>query len=109
MEQNEPRNVYIIPSNYTDAGKWAWGLLEPRNCVEAVVLLILISFAFLAIPISIYIRITLISVIAIPIFVFACIGFNGDSLTQFLGHLFKHYRTRKKMSLRRVGQSDGKN
>lgn len=109
MEQNELKNVYIIPSNYTDAGKWLWGLLEPRNCVEAIVLFFVLAFLLFSIPVSIYIRITLVCVIALPIAAFACIGFNGDSLTQFLGHLIKHLRTRKKMSLRRVGQSDGEN
>ncbi|MDE5993970.1 MAG: PrgI family protein, partial [Oscillospiraceae bacterium] len=106
MEQKEKKNVYIIPSNYTDSGKWFWGLVEPRNAIEATILGVALLIGIFCLPISIYIRITMAAVIAIPVFVLACIGVNGDSLTQFLGHIINHFTTRKKMTFKRVGQSD---
>lgn len=104
MNEREERNVYYIPSNYTDSGKWLWGMVEPRNCIEATVLGLGLGAGIFSFNFSIYVRIVLTIVIVLPIFVFACVGFNGDSLTQFIGHLFKHFKSRTRLTFRRTGQ-----
>lgn len=104
MNEREERNVYYIPSNYTDSGKWLWGMVEPRNCVEAIVVAVLLGAGILSFNFSFYVRLVLLIVIVFPIFALACFGYKGDSLTQFLGHLFKHFKTRKKLTFRRTGQ-----
>ena len=44
LEEKEYNNIYAIPANYTDSGKILGGMLEPRNAVEAVILLILTGY-----------------------------------------------------------------
>ena len=44
MDDQEYRNVYVIPANYTDSGKLFGGMLEPRNAVETLFLLILVGY-----------------------------------------------------------------
>ena len=43
MEEKEYSNVYAIPANYTDSGKLLGGMVETRNAVEAVALVILVQ------------------------------------------------------------------
>ena len=108
MAQKENKNVYIIPSNYTDSGKWFFGMVEPRNAIEAAVLCIPLTLGIFALPISVLIKVVLAIVIVLPVFVLASLGVNGDSLTQFLGHIINHYSTRKKFTFKRIGQSEEK-
>ena len=44
MENAEFNNVYAIPANYTDSGKLLGGMLETRNAVETVALVILVGY-----------------------------------------------------------------
>lgn len=44
MEEKEYSNVYAIPANYTDSGKLLGGMVEPRNAVEAVALVIMVGY-----------------------------------------------------------------
>ena len=41
MEDREFDNVFSIPANYTDSGKIRGGMLEPRNAIEAVIVLVI--------------------------------------------------------------------
>ena len=59
MNEREERNVYYIPSNYTDSGKWLWGMVEPRNCVEAIVVAVLLGAGILSFNFSFYVRLVL--------------------------------------------------
>lgn len=43
MDEKEYSNIYAIPANYTDSGKILGGMLEPRNAVEAVFLVVLLG------------------------------------------------------------------
>ena len=44
MDDKEFSNVFAIPANYTDSGKILGGMLEPRNAVEALVLIVLVGY-----------------------------------------------------------------
>ena len=44
MEEKEYNNIYAIPANYTDSGKILGGMLEPRNAVETVVIVLLVGY-----------------------------------------------------------------
>ena len=44
MDDREFSNVYTIPPNYTDSGKLLGGMLETRNTIEAVFLLLLVGY-----------------------------------------------------------------
>ena len=40
MEEKEFNTTFAIPANYTDSGKIFGGMLEPRNAVEALILIL---------------------------------------------------------------------
>lgn len=68
LEEKEYNNIYAIPANYTDSGKILGGMLEPRNAVEAVILLILTGYPILfVIPMSGTIRIVVATVTLLPL------------------------------------------
>ena len=43
MEEKEFNTTLAIPANYTDSGKIFGGMLEPRNAVEALILILAIA------------------------------------------------------------------
>ena len=104
MEDREFDNVYSIPANYTDSGKILGGMLEPRNAIEAVILLIVVGYPELMwIPMPTTIRIVVMTVTLIPLAVVAMMGIDGDSLFQYLGHIIHYFFNRRKLTFRRVG------
>ena len=104
LEEKEYNNIYAIPANYTDSGKILGGMLEPRNAVEAVILLILTGYPILfVIPMSGTIRIGVATVTLLPLGVLAMMGIDGDSLFQYLGHMFSYLKNRRKLHYRRIG------
>lgn len=75
---------FIIPVNFTDAGK-LMGAFHIRNAIEAFVLTIpptLLMLRFL--PFSFTTKLMLSITLCVPIAGFALIGVNDDSLSQFL-------------------------
>lgn len=67
MEEKEYSNVYAIPANYTDSGKLLGGMVEPRNAVEAVALVIMVGYPEVKwIPMPTTIRIVVMTVTLIP-------------------------------------------
>ena len=104
MEEREYSNVYAIPANYTDSGKLLGGMVETRNAVEAVALVILVGYPELMwIPMPTTIRIVVMTVTLIPLGVLAVMGIDGDSLLQYLGHIFSFWKNRRKLHFRRIG------
>lgn len=104
MENKEHGGYYVIPANYTDSGKLFGGLLEMRNAVETVILVVAIGYPelmFFSMPITI--RIVLMTVTIMPIAVVSMIGVDGDSLFQYIGNVFQFFVNRRKLHLRRVG------
>ena len=93
MEEKEFNTTFAIPANYTDSGKIFGGMLEPRNAVEALML----------IPMATTIRIVVMTVTLIPIGILAAMGIDGDSLFQYAGHIICYLARRRKLHLRRVG------
>ena len=104
MEEKEYSNVYAIPANYTDSGKLFGGMVETRNAVEAVFLVILVGYPELMwIPMSTTIRIVVMTVTLLPLAVVAVMGIDGDSLLQYLGHIIAFWANRRKLHFRRIG------
>ena len=103
MDDKEFSNVFAIPANYTDSGKILGGMLEPRNAVEALVLIVLVGYPeLMLIPMPSTIRIVVMTVTLIPLGVVAMMGIDGDSLFQYLGHIIYHMMNRRKLTFRRV-------
>ena len=45
MEEQEFNNVYAIPANFTDSGKILGGMVEPRNAIEALILVFALGYS----------------------------------------------------------------
>lgn len=104
LDDREFNNVYTIPANYTDSGKIFGGMLEPRNAIEAAVLLIVVGYPVLfLIPMTGTIRIVVATVTLLPLGVLAMMGIDGDSLFQYVGHMFRYMTGRRKLHFRRIG------
>ena len=104
MEEREYSNIYAIPANYTDSGKLFGGMLETRNAIETLILIVLIGYPELFwIPMSGTIRIVVMTVTLIPLAVISMMGIDGDSLFQYAGHIIRYWINRRKLHFRRVG------
>lgn len=104
LDEKEYNNIYAIPANYTDSGKILGGMLEPRNAVEAVVLVILLGYPeLMLIPMPGTIRIVVMTVTLLPTAIVAMMGIDGYSLFQYLSHIVRYMTTKRKLHFRRVG------
>jgi len=104
MEEQEFNNVYHIPANYTDAGKLFGGMLEVRNTVEAVTLVLLLGYPELMwMHVAVTTKVVIMVITLLPLGVAALMGIGGDSLGQHLFHMFRFWRGRRKLHMRRVG------
>ena len=104
MENNEYNNVYAIPANYTDSGKLLGGMLETRNTVESVFLLILVGYPELFwLHMAATMKIVVMVLTLIPLAVVSLMGIDGDSLFQYLGHIIRFFINRRKLHFRRIG------
>lgn len=104
LDEKEYNNIYAIPANYTDSGKILEGMLEPRNAVEAVILVVLLGYPeLMLIPMPGTIRIVVMTVTILPTAVIAMMGIDGDSLFQYLLHIVRYMVTKRKLHFRRVG------
>ena len=104
LDEKEYNNIYAIPANYTDSGKILGGMLEPRNAVEAVILVILLGYPeLMLIPMPGTIRIVVMTVTLLPTAIVAMMGIDGHSLFQYLSHIVRYMTTKRKLHFRRVG------
>ena len=104
MENKEYDNSYVIPANYTDSGKILGGILSLRNLIEAVVLIVGFGFIELKlIPMQETVRIIVMIVTLLPLGLFALTGIDGDSLLQYLGHVVKFLRNRRRLHFKKIG------
>lgn len=103
MDEKEFNNVYAIPANYTDSGKLLGGLLETRNTVEAVMLVMLVGYPqlkWLSLPFTT--KLVVMVVTLLPLGIAALMGISGGSLFQFVAHIVRHFTNRRKITFRRV-------
>ena len=104
MEEKEYNNIYAIPANYTDSGKILGGMLEPRNAIEAIVVVLIVGYPeLMLIPMPSTIRIVVMTITLIPLAVISMMGIDGDSLFQYVGHIFRYFLNRRTLHFRRVG------
>ena len=104
MEEKEYNNVYAIPANYTDSGKLLGGMIDTRNAIETVLLLVLLGYPELfLIPMPGTIRIVVMTVTLLPLAVISVMGVDGGSLFQYIGHIIRFWTHRRKLHFRRIG------
>ena len=104
MDEKEYSNIYAIPANYTDSGKLLGGMLETRNAIETVLLVVLLGYPeLILIPMPGTIRIVVMTVTLLPLAVVSMMGIDGASLFQYVGHMIRFWINRRKLHFRRVG------
>lgn len=104
MEENEYKNIYAIPANYTDSGKLFGGLLEIRNTVEAVLLVLLVGYPelmWMQVPWTI--KIVIMTVTILPLGIIALMGIGGDTLFEYIAYIIMHFFRRRRLHYRRIG------
>lgn len=79
----EDQDIYYIPPNFLTSGRLFGGMIRVRNAIEACVLVLLTGLPLIRLPFSLTTRIILLCLIPLPLGIFAVIGFDGDSLTEF--------------------------
>ena len=95
MAERERRDVYFIPQNFIDTGSIFGGSIRLRNAVEAAVLAAGTGIPLMYLPLPFNWRLILVIVISLPLAIFAIVGIEGDSLTEFLAHWFRFLRRRR--------------
>ena len=104
MDEKEYSNVYAIPANYTDSGKLLGGMIDTRNAIETVILLLAVGYPeLMLIPMPGTIRIVVMTVTLLPLAVISVMGVDGGSLFQYIGHIIRFWTHRRKLHFRRIG------
>ena len=104
LEEKEYNNIYAIPANYTDSGKLLGGMLEPRNAIETIIVLLFVGYPeLMLIPMPGTLRIVVMTITLIPLAVISMMGIDGDSLFQYTGHIFRYLLNRRTLHFRRIG------
>ena len=104
MDEREYNNVYAIPANYTDSGKLLGGMIDTRNAIETVILVLALGYPeLILIPMPGTIRIVVMTVTLLPLGVVALMGADGGSLLQYLWNIICFFTHRRKLHCRRVG------
>ena len=68
LDEREYNNVYAIPANYTDSGKLLGGMIDTRNAIETVILVLALGYPeLILIPMPGTIRIVVMTVTLLPL------------------------------------------
>ncbi|MBQ9750431.1 MAG: hypothetical protein IJV87_07630 [Clostridia bacterium] len=105
----DEKQTYAIPANYTDSGKLFGGMLAPRNAIETLILLVVFGYIELfLIPIPTTPKVIVAVITLIPLGMISLMGIDGDSLFQYVGHIFKHISRKRKLHFRRPDDEQAK-
>ena len=100
--------MYAIPANYTDSGKLLGGMIDTRNAIETVILVLALGYPeLILIPMPGTIRIVVMTVTLLPLAVVSAMGVDGGSLFQYIGHIIHFWTHRRKLHFRRIGYRYG--
>ena len=104
LDEREYNNVYAIPANYTDSGKLLGGMIDTRNAIETVILVLALGYPeLILIPMPGTIHIVVMTVTLLPLAVVSAMGVDGGSLFQYIGHIIHFWTHRRKLHFRRIG------
>ncbi len=102
MDQKERNYYYAIPANYTDSGRLFGGMLAVRNAIEALIITVILGYIELAlIPMPTIVRVVVMVLTIMPSAVMAIMGIDGESLTQYLGHILRYLKNKRKLHYER--------
>lgn len=95
MADREKVDIYTIPPNFAEQGKWFTGRIAAGNVIEATILSLLLLKILMEIPIENRMRIYLGIIFILPAVIFSVIGVQGERLTLFLFHVFCFLKNRR--------------
>ena len=103
IEEKEFNRYYAITANYTDSGRLFGGMVAARNAAETVIIAVMLGFIEIKlIPMSTIVRIIVMVLTILPTVIAAMIGIDGESLTQFIGHVVRYLKNKRKLHYRRA-------
>ena len=104
-DSNENKNEFYIPPNYTDSGKVLNGNFNLRNVIEAAAIALLIGYPeYQLIPNDdMKVKIVIMAVSILPLVIISLVAIDGESLTQYAGHIILFFKNRRKLHFQRVG------
>ena len=104
---DEENKYYVIPANYTDSGKCLGGLLSIRNAIESLIVVLMLGYIEgILIPMNGTVRIIVMVLTILPIGLITMMGIDGDSLFQYVGHVFKFMKRKRKLHLKKAEKTD---
>lgn len=92
---NQNNNQYFIPPNFIEGGTLFGGMFKIRNVIEAGIVAVLIGVPVLSLELSLTIRIIILCLTALPLALFALVGFSGECLSSFLMGIVKFLKNRR--------------
>ena len=92
---NQNNNQYFIPPNFIEGGTLFGGMFKIRNAIEAGFVAVLIGIPVLSLELSLTIRIIILCLTALPLALFALVGFSGECLSSFLMGIIKFLKNRR--------------
>ena len=103
IEEKEFNRNYAIQANYTDSGRLFGGMVAARNAAEAIITAVMLGFIEIKlIPMPTVVRVIVMVLTILPTVITAMIGIDGESLTQFLGHVVQYMKNKRKLHYRRT-------
>lgn len=82
-ELDEP-TIFYIPDNFIVKGTLLGGMLKTRNTIEALIIVLGLGYPICLIPMNLTVKIVILSIVCLPLGVWALIGMNNGPLSQFI-------------------------
>ncbi len=96
MDNQNERDIYVIPPNFVDTGTFFGGMFKARNVIEAGILAGGTGVPiFLLLPAGLTVRIIVLCLTSLPLALIGLIGISGESLTSFLAIFLRYLRNRR--------------
>ena len=95
MSNQNNNDLYYIPPNFIEGGTLFGGMFKTRNVVEAGIVAAAVGIPVLSLDLTLTIRIIILCVTALPLGLFALIGFSEECLSSFVAGIIQFLRNRR--------------
>ena len=95
MSNQNNNDLYYIPPNFIEGGTLFGGMFKTRNVMEAGITATAVGIPVLSLDLTLTIRIIILCLTALPLGLFALIGFSGECLSSFIAGIIKFLRNRR--------------
>lgn len=95
MSNQNSNDLYYIPPNFIEGGTLFGGMFKIRNVIEAGILAVAVGVPVLSLELTLTVRIIILCLTALPLALFALVGFSGECLSSFVMGIFKFLKNRR--------------